>query len=327
MAFELQQLRQVLALAEHGSFVRAATVLHISQPALSRSIQNLERHLGTALFDRSAAGAVPTERGQLYIERARDLLRMADDLDRSVRGDAALQTGRVGVGGGPYPAESFLGPAAVRFSDLYPRVSVALRTRDWHELEQELRSRELDFFIGEVSTLQQQKDLEVQAMPSRHALYFIARADHPLAKRRDFRTQDIFAWPFIAPARVPPRILEPMLGQQRVAAAQQSGIRPFPLIQCNGLAPVRSILHDSDALSASILSCIARELAAGEYVILGTEPWLHLDYGVVRIKGRPLTHHAQAFLDLVFDAERKAADEERQLVARYGRRLRRRPRQ
>ena len=327
MAFDLQQLRQVLALAEHGSFVRAATALHISQPALSRSIQNLERHLGTPLFARSASGASPTERGQLYIERARDLLRMADDLDRTVRADAALQTGRVGVGGGPYPAESFLGPAAVRFAEAYPRVSVALRTRDWHELDQELRSRELDFFIAETSTLQHQTDLEVQALPSRHALYLIARADHPLARRPDFRTQDIFEWPFIAPSRAPPRILEPMLGQQRAAAAQRSGIRPFPLVQCNGLAPVRSMLLDSDAISASILSCIARELAAGDYVILGTEPWLHLNYGVVRLKGRPLTHHAQAFLELVLEAERHAASEERRLVARYGRRPRRRTRQ
>lgn len=327
MAFDLPQLRQVLALAEHRSFVRAAAALHISQPALSRSIQNLERHLGTTLFARSASGVSPTERGQLYIERARDLLRMADDLDRSVRADAGLQTGRVGVGGGPYPAESFLGSAAVRFGELFPRVSVALRTRDWHELDQELRTRELDFFVAETSTLQQQTDLEVQALPSRHALYFVARADHPLARQRDFRTQDVFAWPFIAPARVPPRILEPMLAEQRAAAARREDVRPFPLIQCNGLASVRSILHASDAVSASILSCIARELEAGDFVILGTEPWLHLNYGVVRLKGRPLTHHAQAFLDLVLEAEQNVAREERLLAARHGRQLARRRRQ
>lgn len=324
MAFDLQQLRQVLALAEHGSFVRAATVLHVSQPALSRSIQNLERHLGTALFHRTSSGVSPTERGQLYIERARDLLRMADDLDRTVRADAGLQTGRVGVGGGPYPSESFLGPAVVRFSEHYPRVGVTLRTRDWHELDQELRSRELDFFIGETSTLQHQPDLEVTPLPSRHALYFFARADHPLAKKRDFRTADIFTWPFITPARVPPRVLEPMLSAQRSAGAQRADLRPFPLIQCNSLAPVRSILLESDAVSASILSCIARELAGGDFVILGTEPWLHLNYGVVRLKGRPLTHHAQTLLDLVLETEASVAREEHRLVARHGRRLARR---
>ena len=59
MALELQQLRQVLALAEHRSFVRASAALHISQPALSRSIQNLERRFGSDLFLRSAAVSCP----------------------------------------------------------------------------------------------------------------------------------------------------------------------------------------------------------------------------------------------------------------------------
>ena len=81
MALELQQLRQVVALAEHRSFVRAAAALHISQPALSRSIQHLERRFGSSLFVRSSSGVVPTDLGRLYIERARDLLRMADELE------------------------------------------------------------------------------------------------------------------------------------------------------------------------------------------------------------------------------------------------------
>ena len=76
MALDLHQLRQALALLEHGSFVRAAAALHISQPALSRSIQALERNFGNELFLRSASGVVPTDVGRLYLERARDLLRM-----------------------------------------------------------------------------------------------------------------------------------------------------------------------------------------------------------------------------------------------------------
>src|SRR5512139_636477 len=104
-----------LALAEHGSFVRAAAALHISQPALSRSIQGLERSFGSELFLRSSGGVVPTDVGRLYLERARDLLRMADELDREAVAHATLGAGRVAVGGGPFPAESFMGQAAVRF--------------------------------------------------------------------------------------------------------------------------------------------------------------------------------------------------------------------
>ena len=183
MGFELQQLKQVIALAEHGSFVRAAAALHISQPALSRSIQNLERRFGSELFVRSSGGVVPTDRGRLYIERARDVLRMADELDRDAVTRGTLGTGRVAVGGGPYPAESFLGPAAVRFIEQYPKVSVQLHARNWDELLQELRSRELDFFVAETSTLQREPELEIAPMPSAHSLHFVARAGHPLAGR------------------------------------------------------------------------------------------------------------------------------------------------
>jgi DNA-binding transcriptional LysR family regulator len=321
MAYELQQLRQVIALAEHGSFVRAAAALHISQPALSRSLQNLERHFGSDLFVRSSAGVVPTDVGRLYIERARDLLRLAEDLDYVAGSHRTLRGGSVAVGAGPFPFESFLGPAAARLTEQFPGVSVQLRSRDWDDLVRELRSRQLDFFIAEISTLQREPDLEVAPLPSKHAIYLVARAGHPLTRRDRLDVADVLEWPFAAPGRVPPRILEPMLSAHRAAAKRGAAPRPFPSIQCNGLAPVKRIIAASDAVSASILSCMAREIESGEFVLLATEPWLHLSYGIVSLRGRPWTQAAETFREFVLEAERAATEEERRLVARFGKRL------
>jgi len=318
MAFELQQLRQVIALAEHGSFVRAAATLHISQPALSRSIQNLEKHLGSELFARSSGGVVPTDFGRLYIERARDLLRMADDLDRVAVAQGALRTGRVAVGGGPFTAESFLGPAAVRFTEKYPRVSAQLHSRDWDELLRGLRSRELDFFVAESSTLHREPDLEIVPLSSAHSVYFAARSGHPLTMQDGFTATDIFAWPFATPGRLPPRLLDPALAAHRDAARHGLAPRPFPSIQCSGLGPVKRILATSDAITGTILTCIATELESGQLVLLGTEPWLHLHYGIISLKGRPWTQAAETFREFVLEAEQAAAEEERRLVARFG---------
>lgn len=318
MALELQQLRQAIALAEHGSFVRAAAALHLSQPALSRSIQGLEKRFGSALFLRSSNGVVPTDLGRLYIERARDLLRLADELDREAVTHGTLGAGRVAVGGGPYPAESFLGPAAVKFVGQFPQVSVQLLARNWDELLQQLRSRELDFFVAETSTLQREPDLEVVPMPSGHSVYFVARAGHPLAERGSVGLNEVFEWPFASPSRIPPRILDPLLAAHRAASQRRPAARPFPSIQCNGLGPVKRILATSDAVSASILSCIATELETGQLVLLGTEPWLHLHYGIVSLKGRPWTQAAEKFRGFVLDAEREATLEETRLVARFG---------
>jgi len=318
MAFEIQQLRQALALAEHGSFVRAAAALHISQPALSRSIQGLERSFGSELFLRSSGGVVPTDVGRLYLERARDLLRMADELDRQAVAHGTLGAGRVAIGGGPFPSESFMGPAAVRFVAQFPRVSVQLQTRVWDELLRSLRSRELDFFVAETSTLGREPDLDIVPMPSQHSVYFVARRGHPLAGRGNVTAADILQWPFATPSRIPPRILDPILAAHRAATRTGVPAPPFPSIQCNSMAPVRRILSSSDIVTGTILSCIAHDLEAGNLVLLGTEPWLHLQYGIVSLKGRPWTQAAERFREFVLEAESEAALEERRLVARFG---------
>jgi hypothetical protein len=223
----------------------------------------------------------------------------------------------VAVGGGPFPAESFLGPAAVQFSAQYPQIGMQLRAHDWDELLRHLRGRELDFFVAEISTLQREPDLEVVAMPSPHAVHFVARAGHPLAGRSSVTAAEVLEWPFATPGRIPPRVLEPMLAVRRAAARRVAAPRPFPAIQCNGLAPVKRIIATSDAVTASLLSCIRTELETGQFVLLGTEPWLHLQYGVVSLKGRPWTQAAERFREFVLEAERSATLEESELAARF----------
>ena len=313
MAIELQQLRQVIALAEHGSFVRAAAALHISQPALSRSIQNIERQFGSELFLRTSSGTVPTDLGRLYLERARDLLRMADDFEREAVHRGALQAGRISVGGGPYPSDAVLARAAARFAEQFPGISLRVRSGDWDELLRRLRSRDLDFFVAETSTLHREADLEVAPLDATHTLYFIARAGHPLALRRDLPVAELLSWPFATPGRIPPRLLDPLLSMLRGAKG-----RSFPAIECGGLAPLKRIIASSDAVSASILSCISRELEDGSLVLLGTAPWMHLHYGIVSLKGRPWTQAAGRFVEFVREAERDTAQDEQRLARRFG---------
>ena len=314
MALELQQLRQVVALAEHRSFVRAAAALHISQPALSRSIQNLERRFGSSLFLRSAAGVVPTDLGRLYIERARDLLRMADELESEAIGHAALRTGRVAIGGGPYPTDSFLGPATARFVEQFPRVSVQLHSGNWDDLVHQLRSRTLDFFVAETSLLAREPDLDVVPMPVRHPVYFFARAGHPLAAgSATIRAADVMSLALrraFANSAASARSAAGGTPRRLVATAIRAAVSA---IECNGLAPVKRIVAASDAVSASILPCIAEDLDSGRFVLLATEPWMHLQYGVVSLRGRPWTQTADTLRDLVLEAEREATELERAL--------------
>jgi DNA-binding transcriptional LysR family regulator len=315
MTIELRPLRQLLTLVELGSFGRAAAALQLSQPTLSRSIQALERQLGTELVLRTSTGVVPTDFGQVLMQRARGLLQLADELDRDVLRANALQAGHVGVGAGPYPAETIFVTALTRFVVAHPQVKVRLHVRAWDELLVRLRSREIDFFVAEISTLQREADLEIEAL-SEHPLHFVARSGHLLAGRTRVSVRDAVAYPMVTMSRVPPRILEPMLAAQRRSSQPGTAARPFPAVENATLAAVKHMVAGSDVISAVPVACVRDELERGTMVLLGSEPWLRLSYGVVKLKGQALGPAAARLREYLVEAEARLTIEESSLPAR-----------
>lgn len=307
-------MRQALALAAHGSFARAAAALHMSQPALSRSIQLLEQQIGSALFLRSATGVVPTDIGRLLVQRSRQVVQLAEDLDQEVLSNRTLQSGQLSVGAGPYPLESIVTPALERFIAAHPGVSARIQVRDWDEMVPRLRARELDFFVAEISTLAYEPDLQVEPM-AEHPLYFVGRHAHPLMGRDKVGAAETFDYPFIAPARIPPRLLEPMLQARRKVAGRRPLRHAFPALECNAVAAVKRIVESSDAVTALTLSCLAAELKQRRLALLGTQAWLSVRYGLVSLKGHPMSSAALRFRELVVQAEAGVAASEAKLLA------------
>lgn len=315
MALELRQMRQVLALAEHGSFARAAVALHLSQPALSRSMQLLEQQIGCALFLRTAAGVLPTDSGRVFAQRARQVVALAEDLDQQVQAERTLQSGQLSVGTGPLALESVINGALARFMAAHAAIGVRVRVRNWDELLPRLRSRELDFFVAEISTLEHEPDLELAPL-GEHALYFIGRAAHPLAERDQVSPAQTFAYPFIAPARIPPRQLEPMLQAWRKSGGRKAAPQAFPWLECNMVATIKRLVESSDAVTALTLSCVAAELQQQRLALLGTLPWMFTRYGIVSLKGQPMSSAALRFREFVVQAEAEVAPAEAALLAR-----------
>ena len=307
-------MRHVLALTEHGSFARAAVALHLSQPALSRSMQSLEQQVGAALFLRSANGVAPTDIGRVLAQRSRQVVQMAEDLDREVLSSRTLQAGQLCVGAGPYPTETIVTTALARFISTYPLIGVRVQTRDWDELLSRLRARELDFFVAETSTLMQEGDLVVEPM-SEHALYFVARHGHPLAGRDSVTAAQTYAYPFVSPSRMPPRLLAPMLAARRKAVGRESAAHAFPSVEWNVLPSVKRIVQGSDAITALTMSCMDAELKDKRLALIGSKPWLSTRYGVVSLKGHPMSSAAARFRDFVVDAEAVMALEEEKALA------------
>ena len=106
---DLRRLRHFSALVQHGNFHRAADALHLTQPALTRSIQALEAHVGAPLLTRHRTGVEPTELGRLLLRHAGALEGQVRDLDRELRVAKGLVLGELRVGGGPWGGSVLVG--------------------------------------------------------------------------------------------------------------------------------------------------------------------------------------------------------------------------
>lgn len=315
MPLELRQLRHVLALAQHGSLVRAAAAMHMTQPALSRSLKQIEWAVGSTLFDRSVSGVTPTDQGRLLIRRARELVDAADELDREVLRGRVGGSDQFSIGAGPYPAETVVPAALVRFVPDNPLVRVRMVRADWDDLLRRLKARELDFFVAEFSTLLDEHELTIEPL-GRHQVYFVARRGHPLDKKSVVRAEETFAYPFVAISRYPPRVLDPMLAARQPVDAKQPG-RPFPAIECCGVAAAKRIIADSDAVAPLMLSSVAEELRRGALAVVGTESWSFANYAIVSLRNQAMSAAAGRFQSCLNDAEAALAREESRLVQRY----------
>ena len=119
---ELRELKYFLAVANEGSISGAAEALFITQPSLSRQMQNLEREVGGALFDRGNRKITLTERGKLLKKRAEEMLELYGKTVSEVSAPEQSVSGEVYIGGGESPAVKSVIRAALKVQREYPEV-------------------------------------------------------------------------------------------------------------------------------------------------------------------------------------------------------------
>lgn len=175
----LQQFEHLLAVAETGSFSRAAEQLHLTQPALSRSILAMEDALGAPLIERSGKRKQFTPLGVLVAARARRIGLELSELKRSASLLADLQIGSVKLGLGPAPTAMLAVPLLQHMLAHHPRIKVQLSSGPAELQLQSLRARALDALVVHRRTLPPAGDLDVDLFPEMR-LGFVCRSGHPL---------------------------------------------------------------------------------------------------------------------------------------------------
>ncbi|PZN27314.1 MAG: LysR family transcriptional regulator [Proteobacteria bacterium] len=145
---ELRQLRYFQAVAEEGSFSRAAERLHVSQPPLSLHVKTLEEELGVRLFDRTNRGVTLTPAGQVFFDETRAVLRRLDQAVIKAQSAGLGEVGTLSVGFVSIAGLSILPPALKRFREQFPKVDVQLHELTTDAQLPELRAGRLDLGIG-----------------------------------------------------------------------------------------------------------------------------------------------------------------------------------
>lgn len=184
---ELHQLRYVLAIADTGNFTRAAEASFVSQPSLSQQVAKLESELDHKLFHRLGRRAVPTDAGEILIERARRILFEVDNVTNEIHDDPALG-GQVTVG---------------MIQTVAPYVLPKL-IRRCHEEYPHMKINSFEGFRGDLvdGVLEGQVDLALIPLPFhdprvsteplfREPLMLAVGRNHPLASKRRFTAQDL----------------------------------------------------------------------------------------------------------------------------------------
>jgi LysR family nitrogen assimilation transcriptional regulator len=231
---ELRQLRYFVAIVDHGSLSRAATVLHVAQPALTQQLRQLEAELGAQLLHRSAQGVLSTDAGKVFYEHAQAILKQVSDAKSAVTQSATRPSGSVTLGL-PHSISGALAlPLLSAARAQFPEITLQLTEELTGNLAEQLKSGRVNLAVlfddGQLAPFVCTPLVEEE-------LRFICRAGASWAQGRDSLT------------------LEQALSAQLILPGLQHGVRPHieSVARSAGLATANVIEINSIAILKSAI--------------------------------------------------------------------------
>jgi DNA-binding transcriptional LysR family regulator len=282
-----RKLIYLASIIEHGSFKKASTHLGISQPALSTSIDRLERSLGGRLLERSPTGVTPTPLGELIYAHAR-LIR--DELQRArsrLDGQDLRNDGGIAMGTLPSLTPVIMPQAICQWRRAHPDPLLSITEKIQVDLLLGLIRGELDFVIAQTEWYGYIEGLK-QRVLFRDRLHVIGRPGHPAFNRGQVTWSDLAEYPWVIQ----------MVGRHRTllerALASRGASMPQRLTECGSVSCLKAIVAGSDCLSMLPASAIGAEASEGLLRPLDiSDPLLNRDIAVIFREKQPLTAAAK----------------------------------
>lgn len=187
---ELRQLRHFVSVVDTGNLSRAAERVAISQPALTRSIKNLEELLGVELLERKPRGVSPTDAGLALYHHAQVVLNACQRLTREVREFERGVTGMVHIGVAVMFSTDITAQVAENLAQQFPRLAVVVTDAFFEDLIRRMLDGRLDVIFSNFPQFPTSADFVIEPLMTVRSHVVAARA-HPLAKRREVARADL----------------------------------------------------------------------------------------------------------------------------------------
>lgn len=293
MGIQLDDIDYFLAVAEEGQVRKAAQRLGVSQPAVTKGLQRLEKALGFPLFDRSVKGMTPTAVAEQLRLRT---CALRGSLREAIKEATDLHLGALGllrVGVSPLYANQLFVPAFVQLHRQRPAATVRASVHLNDELLRLLRQGDLDLTISSLPTLVPDDLRTIELMQD--DVCMVVRAEHPLLRGRRLKLADLaqLQWMLPGPAVAARRHVEARLAQAGLPAPK------IVLEVSNTSGQMRQILRETDLVSLMSESMLTGETGKGLAVLPLSQARIKRAVGITLLKSAPVQPLTARFVELL----------------------------
>ncbi|KAB2386043.1 LysR substrate-binding domain-containing protein [Actinomadura montaniterrae] len=241
---KLRHLVLVVAIADQGSVLRAAEHLRLAQPAVTRSLREVEHILGVELFTRGPRGVTPTMFGDAFVEHARAVLAELRRAGERISGLADGEVGTVTIGTLLAGSNVLLPRAIAALKKDRPGITVIVQEATFDAQVPRLLDGEIDLILGRLNPIGDLRGLR-QITLYGEPIRLVARHGHPARSRAGLALADLLDYPWVLPLE------QTALRAELEQVFRAAGLEPpGDLVECTSVLTVRTLVRDTDMIAA-----------------------------------------------------------------------------
>lgn len=288
---DLRQLRYFVALATQQNYGKAAGVLHVTQPALSRQIRLLEEELGVKLFERHARGAAPTDEARLLLERGLFLLRYVEQMKSDLLALQREPRGPVAIGLSPGLAQQLTVVLTKAVLQYLPQVRLRFIEGFAPSLQAMLAQGEVDIAL----LVEPIERTNISAVPLlKESICLIGKPDdHRLLRKSRIRIRDLAGVPLVMTG-----LVKSGVRLELEAAAARAKVELNPVVEVETAEVARRLVLEGIGLTAHFAAAVNEDIEARRLRAVPIED-LFLHRVLARASDRPASRATEGVMDVL----------------------------